>query len=246
MANEAISLDDMRELLRSHEEEIVNQVVLQPQSQNPAMTPNPPLRREIPPAHRRQQPPPPTTNAQVAELEDQIAQLQAERAAGLGANGNIRDTGMYNPALPQAPLANQIASGIAESVEALFPGVERSTLTQIIENRFKPTNIYRRLASERDRVASQRTITIGAIHFEQAERDGEESEYRRNSFFKAWGAYSGILVKLAPYGLQGALATALLISTMNLDDLLEKYTWDGVIAYHFQFHWKRVASGTRI
>ena len=57
-----------------------------------------------------------------------------------------------------------------ESVEALFPGVERSTLTQIIENKFKPTNIYRLLATERDQAESQRTICIGGVEFEQAER----------------------------------------------------------------------------
>ena len=66
------------------------------------------------------------------------------------------------------------------------------------------------------------------------------------SFFKAWVAYSGILVKLAPYGLQGELATALSIYTMNLYELLEKYSWDGVRSYHFQFHRKRVASGKNI
>lgn len=33
---------------------------------------------------------------------------------------------------------------------------------------------------------------------------------------------------------------------MNLYDLLEKYTWEGVKAYHFQFHRKRVASGKNI
>jgi len=33
---------------------------------------------------------------------------------------------------------------------------------------------------------------------------------------------------------------------MNLYDFLEKYTWDGVKAYHFQFHRKRVASGKDI
>jgi len=33
---------------------------------------------------------------------------------------------------------------------------------------------------------------------------------------------------------------------MNLYDLLEKYTWEGVKAYHFQFHRKRVASGKSI
>jgi len=64
-------------------------------------------------------------------------------------------------------------------------------------------------------------IIIGGIEFEQAERDGRESEYRISSFFKAWAAYSGIQVKLAPSHLQGDLATALSIYTMNLYDLLD-------------------------
>ena len=66
------------------------------------------------------------------------------------------------------------------------------------------------------------------------------------SFFKAWAAYSGILLKLASYGLQGELATAHSIYTMNLYELLEKYSLDGVRSYHFQFHRKRVASGKNI
>ena len=128
-------------------------------------------------------------------------------------------------------------------MEVLFPGVERSTLVRIIENRFKPTNMYRLLASEKEPAETQRTISIGGIEFEQAERDGRESEYRINSFFKAWSPYSRILVKLAPSILQGDLVTALSIYTMNLYDLLEKYALEGVKAYHFQFHRKRVASG---
>ena len=67
-----------------------------------------------------------------------------------------------------------------------------------------------------------------------------------SGFFKAWAAYSGILVKLAPQALQGELATALFIYTMNLYDFLEKYTWDRVKTYHFQFHRKRVASAKGI
>ena len=78
-------------------------------------------------------------------------------------------------------------------------------------NRFKPTNIYRRLASEKERVEEQHTIYIGGIEFEQAEEDGKEREYRMGSFFKVWAAYCGILVKLAPYSLQEDLATALSI-----------------------------------
>jgi len=159
-----------------------------------------------------------------------------------------RALGMDNPTHPSPPIpqAGESASAMADSVETLFPGVERSTLIQIIENRFKPTNIYQLLASEKERAESQRTISIGGVEFEQTERDGKESEYRMTSFFKAWAAYCGIMVKLAPRALQGDLATALSIYTMNLYDLLEKYAWEGVKAYHFQFHRKRVASGKGI
>ena len=131
-------------------------------------------------------------------------------------------------------------------METLFPWVERSTLAQIIENWFKPTNIYRLLPSEKERAETQWKINIGGIELEQTEGDGKESEYRMSSFFKAWAAYSGILVKLAPEALQGELATTVFIYTMSLYDLLGKYTWDGVQGYHFQFHRKRVAGGKSI
>jgi len=65
-------------------------------------------------------------------------------------------------------------------------------------------------------------------------------------FFKAWAAHSGILVKLVPQALQGELATALFIYIMNLYDLLEKYTWNGVKAYRLEFDRKRVAGGNGI
>ena len=66
-------------------------------------------------------------------------------------------------------------------------------------------------------------MSIVGIEFEQAERDGKESEYRMSSFFKAWAAYCGILVKLSPQTLQGDLATGLSIYAMNVYELLEKY-----------------------
>ena len=144
------------------------------------------------------------------------------------------------------PTQDESASATMDSVELLFPGVDRSTLTQIIENRFKPTNIYRLLASEKDRAESQRVISIGGVSFEQGEREGKESEYRVGLFFKAWVAYCGILTKLAPGSLQADLACSLFIYTMQLHDLLEKYSWQGVKGYHFQFHRKRIASGKEI
>lgn len=128
----------------------------------------------------------------------------------------------YNRTCDIVGITSEGASGVVKFVEILFLGVERATLVQIIENCFKPTNIYRLLATEKECAESQRVISIGGVEFEQAERDRKESKYRMTSFFKVWAAYSGILVKLAPYGLQGELATALSIYTMNLYELLEK------------------------
>ncbi|KAG0640608.1 hypothetical protein HOY80DRAFT_1041362 [Tuber brumale] len=194
-----ISLGTMRELLCSHEEDIVDTRGAQRHEPNPTPT-------------------------RIAELEGELAQLREQAPRGDAHMGNPRALSMYNLSQPHILLAGENASAIAYSVEVLFPGVERGTLVQIIENQFKPTNIYRLLASEKERAELQPTINIGGIEFVQAERDGKESEYRMSIFFKAWAAYSGILVKLAPHSLKGDLATALSIYTMNLYDLLEKYT----------------------
>ena len=236
----ALNIDDIRELLQSHEEDIINRVVLQLNSNKPHAPPPTPTNQSI---HR---PSTTLTGLRITELEKELAQLRAEQETEQGIMAEPRALGTYHPTHPFAAEVRESASSVTESVESLFPGVERGTLVQIIENRFKPTNIYRLLATEKERAESQRTISIGGIEFEQSERDGKESEYKMSGFFKAWAAYSGILVKLAPQALQGELATALFIYTMNLYDLLEKYTWDGVKAYHFQFHRKRVASGKGI
>ena len=46
-------------------------------------------------------------------------------------------------------------------------------MVQIIENRFKPTNIHQLLATEEERAESQLTINIGGGEFEQTERHGK-------------------------------------------------------------------------
>ena len=145
------------------------------------------------------------TSHRITELENQLAQLRAEQeleeVRRQDRGDELAILGTYNPLHPTFQETGESASSITESVETLFPGVERNTLVQIIENRFKPTNIYQLLATEKERAESQRTINIGGIKFEQTERDSKESEYKMSGFFKAWAAYSGILVKLAPQAL---------------------------------------------
>ena len=131
--NKEITLHDMRELLRSQEDEIVDRILLRPcSSNNPTSTP--PLNRH--PAQQLpsgQQPPLKTTNSRIAELESQLAQLQAERGH-TQANPDLalaQEPGTYNPILPLLTVGTESASALGESVEALFPGIEGSTLTQI-------------------------------------------------------------------------------------------------------------------
>jgi len=187
----------MRELLRSHEEEIVDRVMHQLRSYNNTGQPIPPANSQpqtlpVPAAQPQQSNP---TLTRIADLESQLAQLRGEMEGEPQERGHPRAYGTYSPTQAQTALADESASAMVDSVETLFPRVERTTLVQIIENRFKPTNIYQLLASEKDRAESQRTISIGGIEFKQTERDGKESEYRMSGFFKAWAAYCGILVK---------------------------------------------------
>jgi len=248
----------MKELLRAHEQDIIDRVVLQLRTQPPLQptvtSPNSPVLHshhpgiqpiQYCPPSGTQPPPPNSTATRIAELESQLAQL---RAANLPDQSRFdqRHLGTSYPTQYPIEAEGESARGIVTSVETLFPGVERSTLVQIVENRFKLTNIYRLLASEKERAETHPTINIGGVEFEQMGKEGKESKYRISGFFKAWAAYCGILIKLAPYGLQGELGTALAIYTINLYDLLEKYSWEGVRAYHFQFHRKRVASGKDI
>ena len=115
-----------------------------------------------------------------------MSRTGTRRGEKRGLERRTSNTQYVQPTPPHISRNRESASSITESVELLFPGVEHSYLVQIIENRFKLTNIYR------------------------------------------------------------LLATALFIYTMNLYDLWEKYTWNGVKAYDFQLQRKRVASGKGI
>ena len=150
-----LRLNDIRELLQSQEKDIVNRVVHQLNSQNPngsrhnhaSATPQPP-----PSNHFRTDQPRNLTSQRITELENKLAQLGAEQELEEVRRENRRDEpatlGRYNPLHRIFQETRESASRITESVEILFPRVERSTLVQIIENRIKPTNIYRLLATE--------------------------------------------------------------------------------------------------
>lgn len=138
----------MRELLRSHEQDIVDRVVLQLRTQpppQPSSIPADPPAPHYPPPRTQPAPdyqvpgtqpaPANSTFARIAELKSQLAELravtQSQRVQPLA---ELRAPGMLYPT--QSPFINEgeSASIFVDSVETLFPGVERSTLVQIIEN----------------------------------------------------------------------------------------------------------------
>ena len=187
-----VDIDALNAILNQREDQLVNRILAHLSTHH---TPSPLPRvhsttNDLQPGNKR--------GRQGSELEGGITAMDGTYAPPLSHHGESASAGV-----------------MMDSVEMLFPGVERVTLMQIIKNRFKPTNIYRLLASEKDRAESQRVISIGGVSFEQGEREGKESKYRMGPVFKAWAAYCGILTKLAPTGLQ---------------------------AYHFQFHRKRIVS----
>jgi len=131
-----ISLHTMQALLHSHKQDIVDRVVLRLSSQRPSL----PHQTTQPPQHN-------PIHAKIPEGEGQLALLRDAGERELRAQREPEAHGIFNPSqLPILP-ASESPSGIADSVEVLFPGVERATLVQIIENQFKPTNIYRLLAT---------------------------------------------------------------------------------------------------
>ena len=120
LGNEPITLNDMRELLRLHEDELFNRVVSRLHNQNPRLTPT---------VSQRQQPVSDTHFDRITDLENQLAQLRAESELMQPSRAAPRDlTSMYDP--PQVPttFTRDGASAIVESMEILFPGVERSTI----------------------------------------------------------------------------------------------------------------------
>lgn len=145
-SDRSINLSTMRELLRAHEHEIVDRVVLQLRTQpplQPAVTsPNSPVLHchhsgtqpiQYFPPSGTQPAPPNSTVTRIAELESQLAQLRAANPP----DQSRFDQGHLGTSYPtQYPIEaeGESARGILTSVETLFPGVERSTLVQIIEN----------------------------------------------------------------------------------------------------------------
>jgi len=99
---------------------------------------------------------PNSTHSRIVALESQLAELRKQSEQGLPDMREPRTLVMYDPCQPRLPHVSESPSTIAVLGELLFPGLECGTLVQIIENRFKPTNIYRLLASEKERAETQR------------------------------------------------------------------------------------------
>ena len=98
-------------------------------------------------------------------LEHHLAKLHAaqELEQAETAVEESRGLGTYNPSNSFSRDMWDNASRIPESVELRFPGIERSTLVLIIENRIKPTNIQWLLANEQERAESQPSIDLGGV-----------------------------------------------------------------------------------
>jgi len=152
----------MCELHRSQEQDIVDRVVLQLTSnyQNPP-SPTPLHAQTLPiPTQETQTHQPNSTHSRIAALKRQLAEPRKQREQGLADMRAPRTLCMYNPSQHLFPDKSESSSMIAASVEELFLGVKCGTRVQIIETRFKRTNIYQVLSSQKAEAEREQTISI--------------------------------------------------------------------------------------
>ena len=126
-----LRLNDIRELLQSHEEDIVNRVVHHLNSQNRNSSRHNPARAtpQLPPSNRfMTEQARNLTSHRITELENQLAQLRAEQELEEVRKEGRRDEpatlGTYNPLHFTFQETRGSVSSITELVEFLFPGVE--------------------------------------------------------------------------------------------------------------------------
>ena len=144
-----IHLNTMSELVRSHEEDIVERVVQRLGSQNSILpkAPTSNILAQHPAAlvNRPSQDKP--TIAGVTVLESKLARQREQGIQNQIISNGQRAIGMFKSNQPLPLQASEGALAIGDSVEVLIAGVERATLVQTMEKRCKPTNIYPLLAS---------------------------------------------------------------------------------------------------
>ena len=133
-SNIPISLHDMRILLQSHKQEIVDRVVLRLSSNTHIQHSQSSFVPQLPDLRGHQPPRTEASQTRIMELESQLAQLREQEAHKQRIANASAALGMYNPTRDIAATISESASGMVESVETLFPGVERGTLVQITEN----------------------------------------------------------------------------------------------------------------
>lgn len=113
--NISVSLEDMRALLRSHQQEIVDRVVNQLASQHSQTfqppLPNPPelqnLERDTRPAQRQ------STRSRIVKLEHQLTQLREKREQEQALTAGAMGSGMYGLNLPLIGAGSGSASAMA-------------------------------------------------------------------------------------------------------------------------------------
>ena len=120
-----ISLEDMRQLLGYHEQDIIDRVVLQLWSQEHNLSPATAYVNLTKSPHQQgQQAESASRVNRIADSEAELAQLQAEHQLPHQGVLLSRDSGTYDHILPLSAEAHESASGTVESVEIPFPVVE--------------------------------------------------------------------------------------------------------------------------
>ncbi|KAI0794450.1 hypothetical protein C8Q74DRAFT_1159014, partial [Fomes fomentarius] len=123
----------------------------------------------------------------------------------------------------------------------LFPMIEGSVLLEIVRHEFKPGDLYKLDTRHKERTSRQvLELSSGVVSVrEQAPRDYPSF----NSLYIPLSTYFNMLAGFAStsgdantlYHLSSSTTTYL----ARLAQFSQEYQWAAVVAYHFDFHYKR-------
>ncbi|KAK0438686.1 uncharacterized protein EV420DRAFT_1279926 [Desarmillaria tabescens] len=145
-----------------------------------------------------------------------------------------------NSELFLGPLTSNPAAGASPSIFSLFPKVEVTTITSIIQHELRASDIYKLNTWHCDK-PERKTLKLNGTKLELSNDDTALKEYKTlNSILDPLSTYFSILIMhTQPSGKSALLAVQLFRYNAHLSRIASEYKWHAVVSYHMAFFTKR-------
>lgn len=147
-----------------------------------------------------------------------------------------QQTQQTNPALWLGPLTGNPAAGTPNPLFTVFPEVEATTITSVIQHELRCSDLYKLDPRYRDK-AEWMTLELDDTTHELSDDDASFKEYKRlSSIIVPLSTYFSILVAhCQPTTTSALLAIQLFRYIAHLTKIASEYEWHAVVSYHIAF-----------